>query len=76
MRVFIIQAVQCVICVYYSNCIVPSSRVGRNILNLTIREVKSSFFNSPSSSYLTVSFVCMEGMSTYVTAEEVMCYMF
>jgi len=36
-----------------------------------LNEVKPSFFNSPSSSGLTVSFICMEGMSMYVTADEV-----
>lgn len=55
-RVFIAQAVQCVICIHYSNCIVPYIRVERNILNLIIREVKSSIFKSPISKLLKCQF--------------------
>lgn len=44
------------ICVHNSNCIVPYIRVERNILNLIIREVKSSIFKSPISKLLKCQF--------------------
>lgn len=64
-RVFIIQAFQCTICVHYSNCIVPYIRVERNILNLIIREVKSSIFNTPIAKLLKYQF-CFHGRDEHL----------
>lgn len=59
------QGFQCMICVHYSNCIVPYSRVERNILNLIIREVKLFIFNSSISKLLKCQF-CFHGRDEYV----------